>query len=601
LSVIVFKGFYVMNLVRRLLITMVIAVLTACGGASGDDAALVTQLNTPGTGSTMLLKLTDASGTVITNNTVGLNSTAYIAQGQLRDSAGVALPNQLVTFTTDPAYGSFVNGTTTVVAASPTGTVTVSRINSLTDAKGIVKVQLVGTALGAANLIATSKVNTVQLTTTLPYQVSSLAAAIPTSIVFSAATPAQIVISTATAGARQSTVKFKVINQTGVGVPSQSVKLNLDSQSLKAGVTFITATGSSSTASQTVISDIDGIAQIVVSSGSLPTGVVVNAALVSNPAVIASSAGLSVSSGRLSQKTMSISATNTVVEAFNLDGVSNELTVIATDRLGNPIPQGTVVSFVTSHGLIGTFVTGTTTSILTNSTTGTATEVVTSIITDSKGSCTLSATSSCKVKLISSGVRPANGRVTVLAYADGEETFIDLNGNNQWEPGEPFTDLGQAYLDTNANFVYDFGVDQAIPGGNAGASACIGTDIGIANTCDGTWSNFIRVRQRFEVIWATSQAKITQVSRNTSAFNMTVTDLNGNPMAAGTTVEAELIATATSTGTCKILSQPAPDSDSKVVGNYGMLLNGDAGCATMTIKITVTSKPSGIQTSKFFS
>lgn len=575
--------------------------LIACGGASDDDAALVTQLNVPGTGSTMLLKLTDASGTVITNNTVGLNSTAYTVQGQLRDSTGVPLPNQLVTFTTDPAYGSFVNGTTAVVATTPTGTVTVSFIRGKSDPAGIVEVHLVGTALGAANLAATTKVNTVQLTTNLSYQVNSLAAAVPTSISFSSVTPAQIVISTATAGARQSTVKFKVANQAGVGVSSQSVRLSLDTQSLTAGVTFITATGSSSIATQTVLTDIDGIAQIVVNAGTLPTGVVVTAVLVSNTSVKASSAGLSVSNGRISQRSMSISATKTVVEAFNVDGVSTELTIIATDRLGNPIPPGTVMSFVTSYGLIGTFVTGTTSSILTNTLTGTATEVVTSIITDSKGSCTLSASSSCKVKLISSGVRPANGRVTVLAYADGEEEFKDLNGNNQWDIGEPFIDLGQAYLDINANFVYDFGVDQAIPGGNVGTSPCIGTDISIANTCDGTWSSFIRVRQRFEVIWATSQAKITQFSTRTlSSFRMTVTDLNGNPMAAGTTVAAELISTAASVGTCKILSQPSSDSDSTVVGNYGMLLNGDPDCSSVLIKITVTSQPSGFTTVKFF-
>ncbi len=591
-----------MKMIFRMLFVVVVAMLTACGGASDDDAALVTQLNVPGTGSTMLLKLTDASGTVITNNTVDLNSTAYFVQGQLRDSTGVPLPNQLVTFTTDPAYGSFVNGTTTVVAATPTGTVTVSRFSGKSDATtGIVKVQLVGTALGAANLAATTKVNTVQLTTNLSYQVNSLAAAVPASIAFSAAVPAQIVISTSTAGARQSTVKFKVANQAGVGVSSQSVRLTLDTQSLTAGVTFITATGSSSTETQTVLSDIDGIAQIVVNAGTLPTGVVVTAVLVSNPTVKASSAGLSISSGRISQKSMSISATKTVVEAFKVDGVSTELTIIATDRLGNPIPPGTVMNFVTSHGLIGTFVTGTTSSILTNTLTGTAIEVVTSIITDSKGSCTLSASSSCKVKLISSGVRPANGRVTVLAYADGEEEFKDLNGNNQWDIGEPFIDLGQAYLDTNANFVFDFGVDQSIPGGNAGTSPCIGTDISIVNTCDATWSNFIRVRQRFEVIWATSQARITQVgTRTISSFAMTVTDLNGNPMAAGTTVAAELILTATSKGTCKILSQPSSDSDSTVVGNYGMLLNGDPDCASVLIKTTVTSQPSGFTTVKFF-
>jgi hypothetical protein len=587
-----------MRFVSRWLSVGMVALLCACGGGSVDDQALVAQVTAAGAGSTLVVKLTDSAGTTVANNTIGLNSLAYTAQGQLRDSAGVALPNQLVTFTTDPGYGSFVNGTTTVVPTTPTGTVTVSRMSGITDATGVVKVQLVGKAIGAATLVAEAKVNVTSLTTRLSYAVTSAAATVPSGLSFYSATPSQIVISTASSGARQSTVKFRVVNEAGLGVASQSVQLSLDSQSIAAGVTFV-RDGSSSVAAQTVTTDIDGIAQILVNAGDLPTGLVVKAALVSNPLITASSAGLSVSNGRVSQKSMSLSASSRVVEGFDIDGATTEITVFAADRLGNPVPAGTVVSFVASHGLVGTFVSSTTTGIVSNTTTGTVTTAVTSIVSDSKGSCTLDATSSCRVQLKSAGVRPTTGRLSVLAYADGEETFVDLNRNNRWDQGEPFTDLGMAYLDVNANFVYNLGVDQAIPGGNTGAQTCQGTDVSIADTCDGTWTGFSRARQRIEIIWATSQGRITLVPpRNAFELSFTLTDLNGNPMASGTVVTANLPETVPIPSLCRILGVSTNPS-STVTGLYTVFLNGHESCTTATITVTATS-PSGAQTFQIF-
>ena len=582
-----------MGLVARWVGLLITILLFGCGGSSSDDGSLVSQVTPPGTGSTLLVRVTDAAGVVITNNTIALNSTAYTAQGQVRDSSGVAIPNQLVTFTTDPAYGTFVNGTTTVVTATPTGTQTVAQIKGLTDSTGIVKVQLVGKTLGAAYLVASTTVGSTTLTTSFPYQITSPVTNVPSGIQFASATPAQIMISSSGSGVKQSIVKFKVVNELGAGVSGQGVWVSLDSQSIKAGVTF-TKNGISSSAPQIVSSELDGIAQITVNAGSLPTGVIVNASLVSDPARAASSVGLSVTNGRVSQQKMSVSATNPTIEGFDIDGATTELTVFAADRLGNPVPEGTVVNFVTSHGLIGTFVTATTTTIITNSTTNTATTVVTSIVTDSKGSCTMSPSSSCKVQLKSAGTRPANGRVTVLAYVDGEETFIDLNGNNQWDAGEPFTDMGMAYLDVNGNSVYDLGVDQPIPGGATGASSCLGTDIGIQNTCDGVWSDFIRARQRYTVVWATSRARMAFVSRTVSLLTITVLDLNGNNMAAGTTVTAA-VGNSSLCAVRRVVAAGDPASP----GLYSIFLNGDASCATAPIEVTVTS-PAGFQTFQVF-
>ncbi|MBP7780003.1 MAG: hypothetical protein KA045_00515 [Burkholderiaceae bacterium] len=589
---------------RLCLLLFVFTLFSACGGSSTDDGALTAQVATPGFGSTLVLRLTDSTGAAITTNTIDLGTAAYIAQATLRESAaasGAVITNRLIKFTTDAAFGTFVNGSI-VETASTTGTITTAQMTALTDINGVAKVQLVGKRLGAATLFAealvgtgTSASNSVK--TPLDYQVKSLSATAGVNLLFNQADPGRMVISTATTGPKTSALQFRLVNELGVGMSGQPVQLSLDSQSVAAGVAFINAaTGVSSTAPLTVLTDFNGIAKATVGAGPLPTGVVITAVLLSNPTVKASSVGMSVSSGRVSQKSMSVSSVTPAVEGFTLDNAIAELNIIATDRLGNPVPAGTIVNFVTSHGLVGTFDSGTTTKIITSTLTGTATAVAVPKVLDSKGSCTLDPSSSCKVQLISSGNRPANGLVTVLAYADGEETFIDLNGNNSWDKGEPFTDMGVAYLDVNANDVYELGVDQSIPGDAPGSTVCLGTGIAIKDTCDGTWSPFIRSRQKLVVTWSTSQVRMVMVGARTgSGFVISMNDLNGNLMATASTYAADLVAG--SEIACRVLGMTkVPGS---TTGQYQIFLNGDVSCAGAAVRVIVTA-PSGTQTIQVF-
>jgi hypothetical protein len=46
------------------------------------------------------------------------------------------------------------------------------------------------------------------------------------------------------------------------------------------------------------------------------------------------------------------------------------------------------------------------------------------------------------------------GRSTILAYAIGEETFIDANGNGQYDAGEAFSDMPEAFIDHNEDGVF---------------------------------------------------------------------------------------------------------------------------------------------------
>lgn len=49
------------------------------------------------------------------------------------------------------------------------------------------------------------------------------------------------------------------------------------------------------------------------------------------------------------------------------------------------------------------------------------------------------------------------GRATVMAFALGEESFVDSNGNGTYDFGEPFVDLPEAFLDINEDGVFGNG------------------------------------------------------------------------------------------------------------------------------------------------
>jgi hypothetical protein len=50
-----------------------------------------------------------------------------------------------------------------------------------------------------------------------------------------------------------------------------------------------------------------------------------------------------------------------------------------------------------------------------------------------------------------------DGRVSITAYAVGEESYTDNDGDLDFTAGEPFGDLGQVYIDKNDNTAIDAG------------------------------------------------------------------------------------------------------------------------------------------------
>jgi hypothetical protein len=363
---------------------------------------------------------------------------------------------------------------------------------------------------GSATLTASAQGATPQQTTV------TVQAPQPTNLTFVSATPSVLFTSAASSGDKQSTVVFQVVDASGNPITaSTQVQVSLSAAAIAAGVVFA---DTNTTTPEIVPTNAAGQVSVLVKSGGFPTPVSLDAFVVSNPLISASSSGLTVNSGRPVQKFFSPSVTTANIEGWRVDGATTTITVRVADRLGQPIPAGTPISFVAEGGQVA-------------------------------GSCSVTLDgenhSGCSVSLQSQEFRPLNGRVTVLAFMDGDEGFQDNNGNNRFDAGEPFADQGRPFLDFDEDGSFTIG-EQPVGVATApgiGIQPCPAQVANIANTCDGVWGP-TRVRGQVVIVFSDSFAipKSNTFDPFTDLSSTGVTvflkDLNGNPLPAGTTVTA---------------------------------------------------------------
>lgn len=370
------------------------------------------------------------------------------------------------------------------------------------------------TCAGSNVTVSASAVGAAPLSAVVP-----VAASLATNIQFVGAAP-ELIYLTGSVGATQSQVTFKVVDASGNPLQNQQVQLSLVNSA--PGVSLNTV---GNTQPVTLTSDAAGVVILAVFSGTVPTSVQVRAVLLANASVAATSNVLTVASGRPVQRATSVSLSKFSIEGFDVDGDTSKVTIFLADRQGNPVPDGTQVNFTTRYGLM------------------------------IPATCVVAGgTSSCSVDIRSQGDRalPFKGRVAILAYVPGEEDFVDLNGNNVYEGGEPFTDLGNAYRDEYtstvggadgvANAAFDTG-EFIVP--RAGSSTCLamgtpnnGGVNGRPGTCDGVWGT-VDVRVQTMVQFATSAASMVPRDVTAGGFVVDIADLNGNSMPTGSTISAE--------------------------------------------------------------
>jgi hypothetical protein len=470
-----------------------------------------------------------ASGAETLNAATTVGSTNLSASIDIQtSSANVTLTNFTSSLSTMSAFQSTpvsvdvnVNGslaTSTPVQVTFTancGAFNPASVTSNSSGKAVSTFQATGCSAGTATLSATAVGVAAAATRAITIQAAS-----PTNLLFVSATPSTIFTLQAAFGVKQSTVKFKVVDASGNGVgPSTNVVVELSASAIASGVTFA---DTGTTASKIVSTDVNGEVSVIVKAGTVPTPLSVNAHLQSLPGITASSAGLSVNSGQPVQNFFSISASTFNPEGWRYDGELVTLTVLVADRLGQPVPAGTPITFITEGGQV------------------TASCFVAIDVNNKSG---------CSVSLVTQDFRPTNGRVTVLAYTEGEEPFIDANGNNKYDLGETFYDMGQPFLDSNENLVWDSVPaeqkvgDSTTPGAGIGSAACAAHPFlvsNVANTCNGSWGS-VRVRQQLVLSFSDSFAVApTFFAVSTSGVSLNLEDINGNSLPFGTSVTATI-------------------------------------------------------------
>lgn len=426
------------------------------------------------------------------------------------------------------ANGTPVTSPVQVVFTASCGSASPASVN--TDGAGNAATSYKADVIACAGTNVTISASSVGATP-LSGQISVLPT-VATNIQFVSTAPAVIYLRDSGA-ATQAVVTFKVVDANGIAQPNQALAVSLVNSG--SGVSLDTL-GANSQIIKT--SDAAGNVSVAVFSGTVPTPVQVRAVLVANNLISTTSGILTVASGRPVQKAASISAEKLSIEGGQIDGETTGITFRIADRQGNPVPDGTVVNFVSQSGAM-----------------------IPPVCVIAGG------TSQCKSEIRSQGTRTENGRVSVLAYVQGEEDFVDSNGNNVYDAGEAFSDLGNAYRNSVASVTStsyqtsDFSVPRS------GAVACSGGNNGVPNTCDGVWGA-VDVRGQIVIVFATSGANIytttvslgetTTIPKGTATITVMtrltvfVADKKGNSMPTGSTIAASKSSASTAGSECTV-------------------------------------------------
>lgn len=386
------------------------------------------------------------------------------------------------------------------------------------------------------------------------------------SIAFISAAPSTISIK-GTGGVETSTLTFRVLDTGGYPLSGQAVSFTLN-----------TTVGGITLSSDSDTSDASGDVTTAVSSGTVGTVVSVTATLVSDPSISTASTGPVISTGLADQDSFSISADILNPEGWGRDGEEVTVTIRAADHFNNPVPDGSSVFFTTEGGAI-------------------------------QPSCTMS-NGACSVTWTSQDPRPADGRVTILATMQGEESFSDLNGNGRLDDTDNYVDLPEAFRDDNEDGLRDAALEEFRDFNSNGLfDAADGTYNGklcnpanTVNLCGSVKSLDVRAELILTMSGSDGYASFSPdpldlTSLASGSSTMTLSDLNGNSLPAGTTVKLT-----PSNSDLTILSNTSFTIPGNTTAPYVAIVTvakADGASGTGAINVEVTS-PSGVPSTNGF-
>lgn len=244
------------------------------------------------------------------------------------------------------------------------------------------------------------------------------------SIKFISATTTNIALKGTGGFGRQefSTLTFQVFDKTGNPVAGTPIDFAFSDSNAASTVGGLTLNPTFATSAA------DGTVTALVSAGTIPTSVRIVASVhESSPLVTTLSNILVISTGVPDQKHFSLATETLNCEGKDIDQTCSTITATLGDHFGNPVPDGTAVNFTTEGGIIDA-----------SCVTGSLPPSGATPIGQTTNSKVGPGSGTCSVLLRASNPRVANGRVTILAYALGEEDFNDANGNNVFDAGETF-------------------------------------------------------------------------------------------------------------------------------------------------------------------
>lgn len=447
------------------------------------------------------------------------------------------------------------------------------------------------------------------------------------SIKFVDTTPAQISLA-GTGGTETSVVRFQVVGSTGAPMKDVAVSFELS-----------TTVGGMNLTNSSLKTDGSGYASTTVQAGTIHTSVRVTATATAT-GIFTTSNQLIVSTGIPDQDSMSLAASDSHPVGGDIDGVTSTFTVRLADAFNNPPPLNTNVAFRTEGG-----------------------SIIDGCLTNASGSCSVVWTSQeprptrnandtgltddqlalrklCRnadgssVTDYSACILERAGRITVLATAIGNESFIDTNGNGIFDANDifrtatnggncnpnvprssgktpansgfiPCDDLSEAYLDKNENRVRDTNEEfvdftstttegtpdntYTIGNGKYNGVLCLDESSGLCSRSQ------VTIRQDYRLVLTTSgilkyQGKLPFINQSLDATKLPadsvettflLADDNGNGIAQGTKLELDASHLTNATA---FLSNEGP-----------LLASDDPTAITVTVAPTsTTADPAGV-------
>lgn len=534
--------------------------------AAGSLQSTVDVQVVSGGGTSTTVQMGSLVGTTFTPNAIAIGTASLSAGGST--SLQVALQK---------SDGTLYSQSTDVTFSSPCIAQGLATVNSpVTTTTGIANATYVAKGCSGDDVItATASAGSSQVSATGSINV---AAASIGSIVFQTASVTNIALK-GTGNSQHpetSTIVFQVLDSSSG--PRANANVSFALNTAVGGITLNPMSG---------ITDANGNVQTVVQGGTVATTVRVTATVTSTtPTISTQSNLLTVTTGIPDQDSFSLAVTCPNVEALNKDGVVVGVTARLSDRFNNPVPAGTAITFTTEGG-----------SIQSQCSTGTLSNG------NPSGSCAVDWTSSNPRPLAyGGGDRP--GRSTVLATAIGEESFSDSNGNGSFDNGETFSDMAEPFVDYNEDGLFTAGVEpiydfnnnsmRDAPDGKFNGVLCLDTsgrcDSAVA-TAGISSSTLIIMSGSAPVITPAPGTTLHVAAGSSEGFSFNFADVNGNPLAAETTISADIAGTGYSLGDPKSFTYPCTTEPL----DYSFTINATATSGNGTLTLTVTS-PSGVKT-----